>query len=116
MGEIPEKSEPNLLLKEGKMLNYYVFCQTRKKTLVPWTIEALEPPNMTFREFLSKKVDLDGLQLGKTFVGKSKDNLDPVTPDLVTADVIRTFGPFVKYFVEQMTPARLVTQGRYICS
>jgi len=116
VGEIPEKSEPNLLLKEGKMLNYYVFCQTRKKTLVPWMIEALEPPNVTFRELLSTKVDLDGLQLGKTFVGKSKDNLDPVTPDLVAADVIRTFGPFVKYFVEQMTPARLVTQGRPICS
>ena len=109
MGEIPEKPEPNFLLKEGKMLKYYVFCQTRKKTLVPWMIEALEPPNMTFREFLSKKVDLDGLQLGKIFVGKSKDNLEPVTPDLVAADVIRTFGPFVKYFVEQMTPARLVT-------
>ena len=25
MGEIPEKSEPNLLLKEGKMLNYYLY-------------------------------------------------------------------------------------------
>jgi len=65
---------------------------------VPWMIEGMEPPNGTFREFLSEKVDLDGLQLGKTFVGKSKDNLDPVTPDLVAADsVIRTFGPFVKY-------------------
>ena len=52
---------------------------------------------MTFREFLSQKVDLDGLQLGKTFVGKSKDNLDSVTPDLVAADVIRSFGSFVKY-------------------
>ena len=116
MGEIPEKSELNLLLKEGKMLNYYVFCQTRKKTLVPWLIEALEPPNVTFREFLSQKVDLGGLQLGKTFLGKSKDNLDPVTPDLVAADVIRTFGPFVKYFVKEMTPARLVTQGLYVHS
>jgi len=67
-------------------------------------------------QFLSKKVDLDGLQLGKTSVGKSKDNLDPATPDLVAADVIHTFGLFVKYFVEQMTPARLVTQGRPICS
>jgi len=51
-------------------------------------IEGMEPPNGTFREFLSKKVDLDGLQLGKTFVGKFKDNLDPVTPDLVAADVM----------------------------
>ena len=59
-------------------------------------IEALEPPNVTFWEFLSKKVDLDGLQLGKTFAGKSKDNLDPMTPDLVAADVIHTFGQFVK--------------------
>ena len=41
---------------------------------------------------LSEKVDLDGLQLGKTFVGKSKDNLDPVTPDLVAADVILPLG------------------------
>jgi len=82
---------------------------------VPCTIEGLEPPNVTFREFLSEKVDLDGLQLDKTFVGKSKDNLDPVIPDLVAADVICTFGPFVKYFVEQMTPARLVTQGRRLC-
>ena len=32
-----------------------------------------------------------------------------MTPDLVAADMIRTFEPFVKYFVEQMTPARLVT-------
>ena len=39
-------------------------------------------------DFLFKKVDLDGLQLGKTFVGKSKDNL--VAPDLVAADVIHT--------------------------
>ena len=105
-GRNPGEIRARLAPEEGKMLNYYVFCQTRKHTLVPWTIEALDPPNMTFREFLSKKVDLDGLQLGKTFVGKSKDNLDPVTPDLVAADVIRTFGPFVKYFVEQMTPAR----------
>ena len=71
---------------------------------------------MTFREFLSKRVHLDRLQLGKTFVGKSKDNLDPVTADLVAAHVIRAFEPFVKYFVEQVTPARLVTQGRPICS
>jgi len=91
-----------------------MYFARQEKTLVPWTIEALEPHN--FQEFLSKKVDLDDLQLGKTFVGKSKDNLDPVTPDLVAADVIRTFGLFVKYFVEQMTPARLVTQGRPICS
>ena len=27
-----------------------------------------------------------------------------------------TFGPFVKYIVEQMTPARLVTQGLYVHS
>ena len=30
------------------MLNYNVFFQTRKKTLVPWMIETLEPPNVTF--------------------------------------------------------------------
>ena len=46
-----------------------------------------------FQEFLSKKVYLDGLQLGNTFVGKSKDNLDPVAPDLVAADVIHTLEP-----------------------
>ena len=60
--------------------------------LVPWMIEALEPPNVTFREFLSQKVDLDGLRLENTFVGRSKDSLDSVAPDLVAADVIQTFG------------------------
>lgn len=71
---------------------------------------------MTFREFLSKKVDLDRLQLNKTFVGKSKTNLDPVAPDLVVPVVVQVFGPFVKYCVKEMTSASLVTQGRPICS
>ena len=44
--EKSRESEPNLLVKEGKMLNYNVFFQTKKKTLVPWMTEALEPPNV----------------------------------------------------------------------
>ena len=106
-----------IALKEGKMLNYHVFCPTRSRTLVPWRIEALESPNVTFREFLSSKFDLDGLELDKSFVGRSKENLDPVAPDLVAANVIQTFGPFAKYHVKELTSTSRVTQGRLmLCS
>ena len=94
------------------MLNYNVFCQTRNRTLVPWRVQALDPPNVTFQEFLSSRVDFDGLELDKSFVGRSKENIDPVALDLVAADVIQTFGPFVKYHVKEMTSARHVIQGR----
>ena len=48
--EKPRESEPNFPLKEGKMPNYMydVFLYTRKEALVPWMIENLESPNMTF--------------------------------------------------------------------
>ena len=72
------------------MLNYHVFCSSKNKTLVPWTIEALNPPNVTFREFLYSKFDLHGRtprKLDKTFVGRSKEKLDLVGADLVAADV-----------------------------
>ena len=75
VGEIPEKSEPKLFLKEGKMLNYYVFCQTRKKTLVPWTIEALEPPNVTFREFFPKKLTLMVYSLARPLLESPRTTL-----------------------------------------
>ena len=89
-----------------KMLNYHVYCQTRKKVLVPWTIEAINPPNLTFRQFLSNKVDFEETELDQTFVGKSKDKLDLVSADLVAADVIQTFGPYVKYLVNSNPTVR----------
>ena len=70
---------------------------------------------MTFREFLASKIELDGLELDKTFVGRSKESLDAVAPDLVAAIVVQTFGPFVKYYVQEIIPtsSRSMTKGIY---
>ena len=65
----------------------YVFCSMRNKLLVSCTYEALNPPNMTFQEFLCRKLDQDGHtfsgggggeppELDKTFAGSSKQKLD----------------------------------------
>ena len=85
---------------------------SKNKTLVPWTIEALNPPNVTFREFLCSKFDLHGRtprELDKTFVGRSKEKLDLVGADLVAADVVQTFGPYVKYLVKEVNS--IMTDG-----
>ena len=37
------------------------------------------------------RVDFDGLELDKSFIERSKENRDPVAPDLVVADVIQIF-------------------------
>ena len=115
VAEIPEKSEPNLLLKEGKMRNYYVFCQTRKKHLChgrlkPWSHQMWHFES-SFRKswpwWSTAWQDLCWKVQGQPWPCDS-------WPSGSWCDT--TFGPFVKYIVEQMTPARLVTQGLYVHS
>ena len=86
--------------KDAQLATTYFIRQERKCSFHGRLHEATKS-NIFKLSF--QKVDLDGLRLENTFVGKSKDSLDPVAPDLVAADVIQTFGPFVKYYVEQMT-------------
>jgi len=78
-GQTPREIRPQPLLKEGKMLNYHVFCQKRKRTLVPWMIEALEAPNVTFpvsfESFFPKKLTLMVYSLARPLLESPRTTL-----------------------------------------
>ena len=85
------------------MLKYAILNNTTNRTLSPWRIESVNPPNATFRSFFNQRSRLDGVldvDLVSTYVGKNKEDLDPVNDDLVVLEVINVFGPFVKYLVD----------------
>ena len=87
------------------LMNTTVVCTTEKKTIVPWMIKSVEPPNAIFRDFFEEHLlqllncEEKPRHLEETFVGSRKDALDKVDCDLVLKDVTATFGPFVKYVV-----------------
>ena len=94
-----------------KMLNFTVYHRTARKTLVPWRINKVTPPDVTFRGFYHEQGSrfVQGrssgpsatlLELHATYVGSSKEQLDQVDPDLGVLEVIRTFGPYAKFLVE----------------
>ena len=88
------------------MLNFTVYCKSSNKTIFPWRICAVNPPDVTFRRFYHKEMKeqpgVDSLVLDSTFVGRSKDSLDAVDSDLRVLDVTGMFGPFAKFCVKDL--------------
>jgi hypothetical protein len=103
----------------SNLLNFTVYCQTAQKTLLPWRIASLTPPDATFRSFFQNfvvpKVQEDGKDLVATYIGRGKEKLDAVDSDLGVAEVVSLFGPFVKYMVEDVDQAMTDTTG-ILCS
>ena len=72
------------------LINATVHCVSARRTVFPWQIIAVEPPDSTFRVFFNSQlkgrlideVDRARLQLRETFVGRKKDNLDKVCTSL----------------------------------
>ena len=102
------------------LVNATVYCISDKKTILPWMIQAVDPPDATIRSFYHSNVSChlssyaeNPRQLKETFVGSKKDALDKVDPDLLLKDVTAAFGHFVKYVVSNMDedPERLTTSG-----
>ncbi len=95
-----------LILYCFAMLNYSVYCKTARRYLVHWNIGFAEPPDVTFRGFFSTKVSPQIMEpnreLEKTYVGKSKEKLDPVDSDMRVTDVTSLFGPYVKFVAEEI--------------
>ena len=84
------------------------------KTVVPWTIKVVNPPNSTYSQFF-ESVDLSGTdqpRLNQTYVGKAKDRLDLVDPGLVIADVAPMFGPYTKFVLRERDDRVYLTTGR----
>ena len=93
-------------LSINTMLNYSVYCRTVRRSIVPWNIATVEPPDTTFRKFFSEnvlpKIQEPNRELKETFVGKSKDMLDCVDKDMCVREVITTFGPYAKFVTEEI--------------
>ncbi len=87
------------------IINYCVFCNTNKRSVLPWQICAVNPPSLTFRNFFLSEVlpQRGNSEIADVFVGKTKESLDRVNYELVIADVISVFGPFVKFNTTEQT-------------
>ena len=106
-----------------EMLNFTVYSKTARKTLVPWRIHGVNPPDVTFGGFYYQEGTrfVDGshsaaqLELHTTFVGSSKERMDLVDSELKVLDVIGVFGPYAKFLVEEIGDGEAMNEGeRYI--
>ena len=98
------------------LLNFTVCVPSRFscKTVVPWTIKVVNPPNSTYSQFF-ESVELsstDQPRLNQTYVGKAKDRLDLVDAGLVIADVAPMFGPYTKFVLRERDDRVSLTSGR----
>ena len=96
---------PGVSFCKMSIINYSVYCNSKRRSILPWQISSINPPSLTFRNFFLAEVRPrceDNCEISDVFVGKSKDSLDRVNIELVIADVISIFGPFVKYTVGQV--------------
>ena len=76
------------------LVNTMVYCISDRRTILPLMIQAVDPPDTTFRTFyhshvschLTSHVD-SPLQLKETFMGSKKEALDKVNSDLALQKV-----------------------------
>ncbi len=80
------------------IINFTVFCNTTKQTLLPWKITSVHPQSQTFKAFY-ESTKFPRTTLCQSYVGKSKDCLDLVDPSLIILEVASVFGSFVKLFL-----------------
>ena len=78
-----------------RVFSLTVFCDTTKRILLPWQILGLEIPT-TFRGFYEQTVrqklqqqGQDAREFSFVYVGKSKENLDIVDPNLSMEEVLK---------------------------
>ena len=91
------------------LLNVLVVAKEDSRTLLGWEIMRTLSPEATFESLFREKILLrinkplpcprDQVQLESCFVGKEKHQLDKTSVDLPIADVVTTFGPYIKFFV-----------------
>lgn len=90
------------------MINYCVYCNCKKRSVLLWKICSVNPPSSTLRSFFVSEIKPhceDNSEISDVFVGKTKDSLDRVNSELVITEVIAVFGPFVKFTVAQADEA-----------
>ena len=90
------------------LLNVLVVANGDSRTLLGWEIMRCSSPEATFETLFHEKLlprinslpcPRDQVQLESCFVGNEKHQLDKTNVDLPIADVVATFGPYIKLFV-----------------
>ena len=84
------------------ILNYTVYCQTTRKTLLPWRIASLTPPDDTFRCFFNNSVAPKFQEGNKDLVAT---HVGVWMQLIVIAEGVPLFGPFMKYTVKSIDEA-----------
>lgn len=91
------------LFNMAALLQYLVFCKTVRRPLFNWRISSINPPTLTFCEFYVQELENVSFnrRLDSVFVGQSKEDCtSEVDKNLSVLDVTRSFGQYVKFFVE----------------
>lgn len=84
------------------IIDYAVYCQTKRRNLLPWKITSVDHPSCTFKEFFETIVkpactaststaNPPEIVLNEMYVGKGKDSLDSVDCDLIIDVVVPVF-------------------------
>ena len=92
--------------KMSTLMNYMVYCNLQKKTLLPWKIVSVHPPSHTYRSYFESEVVQQcppGCLFSQVYVGKSKEAIDQVDPSLIISDVTGVFGNFVKFTTDSVS-------------
>ena len=88
------------------VVNYFVYCKTVRRCFLPWNIGMVNPLNVTFRGFynttVAARVEQPNRELESVLVGASKEKLDLFEHDMCVANMTSLFGPFEKFFVEEV--------------
>lgn len=92
------------------VIDYAVYCQTKRRNILPWIITSVGNPSCTFRKLFetvikpactasTSSADTPQIVLNEVFIGKAKDSLDSVDIDLIIDEVVPVFGHFMKLAV-----------------
>ena len=95
------------------MISYTILTSGSKKTLAPWRIQSVNPPDVSFRGFFHETA-VHGIEssnsgryeLQSTYVGKSKAEMDQVDSDMKVLEVSQVFGSYTKFFAEEIGEAQ----------
>ena len=83
------------------LANVTVYCLKTKSTLTQWRIVTMNPPDVTFIDFLrDSNLTQSPFELKKVYVGKQKDCVDEADITMCVSQVVSMFGPFIKFHVE----------------
>ena len=99
------------------LINYTVYCNSSRKTLLSWKIVSVHPPSQSFHSFFEAEVKPkcpENCQMSQVYAGKTKWALDQVDPSLIIADVADYFGNFVKYATEKAPEQAEVVEVNFI--